>query len=213
MTFQFHCPPPKDPKAGFLPNCSNAVKKVLLFGEGIVPFLHVVQHVLQQGARLKYQHCYHFHFLTLVVHKNYPEARGLVSCIHEIFINYVFTINISTIARQTATARVLTEGKGRSGNIDVLKVKMHLAGEFHDNNDSRNSFDKEFNEKSTMKLQFFLFFNMFNDDQSDCSVLQKLQSQKSILCHGITEKEAEILIYVVKEIEDKEEIGKNHAIF
>ena len=79
--------------------------------------------------------------------RDYPHTCALVSCIHEMFTNFEFPINIPATESPTETAPFLTEGNRRSGKINISKVKMHLTAEKLNDMDSRISYYEEINEK------------------------------------------------------------------
>ena len=139
-------------------------------------------------------------------HTGYNDACNLVSSIRDKFKNFRYDINLQNSGNPKGTATAITEGSGRTGNVDHDKVKLHLTGELLADVNLVNSFDTEINTNNNAKLQYFLFFNMFEDEHEHCAVLRRLASKKGILRHGITAKEAEIIIYVAKEEEVRENI-------
>ena len=118
-----------------------------------------------------------------------------------------FETNLQSSGNPKGTATAISDGKGRTGKVDHNKVKLHLTGELLFDATAVDSFDREINTNNNAKLQYFLFFNMFEDEQEHCAVMQRLTSKKGILRRGLTAKEAEIVIYVAKEVDEKDNIA------
>lgn len=126
---------------------------------------------------------------------NYLGVDELVRNIRNRLKKTLMKISISN-KKPKGTSGLFTVDGNRNSDLDSVKVKELLTGNDLDNPHIVEEIDREINANNNERLQYFLYFNIFEDGDEFTTLFEYEPTQKTIFRNGVSVKEAEMIIHV-----------------